>query len=613
MQKLTKVFSFFMIFALTIISIFSVVQHPLNVQAYSGSAYYDADTQFIVVMTGDKKKTAPVYYHTEHFTVTRCPNPCNTSAREIHPTNEYVTENIASNASVEGGGSQYNSFGIKMANILSDTARYPDWQAEIKAAMDGTGPAVYLKLDSVMRVYKQNPKTGVIYWYSGLYWNAPGMFGGNGRRNTGINSRGDEIHDYGWTNPDGTLTHFNQYVIIGKKTPPVAPTTIDDELVTKDYTVPRNHYSHTMIEDKNEPYFAMGNENGSKSSQDFDIGNGIPSGEYIKNLFKCDSWYGNTDVYARTVSHNYGDYHIIYNWKVPYTEKGFRDDNGNNIQDDGEPDTIKTGYNLKSKDCILHLGTAYVAFQYLRNTSIYDLTNGDVHNLSLGGNVPYDDDIDTYIVCKLSQIASGGYKRVPTSGSTYAKGTDITNWQNRIADTNNHVIWGEINYLPSRNIDNESDSEAVIEEAIKEDTEVLQQRISNATKTQNDILAIKGREYMVAMSDIAGCNFDNTTVASLKLQGSPTKNYRACTNSAAWKNDYLRQGKYKRGPMHDDIAYDPEDYENETENIQIPDDIDNGLYSTDIKVYYQQLLPYTRGNNTISGQCHGSNPEGTRY
>lgn len=518
-------------------------------RAYAWEAHLNQDWD-IEIYTVDKKGTSKIYYKTDGVDITRC--SYNPTSQEIHSANQSFDWRLDNAKEELIDGTYYNTWTISMNDVIAGASAIdPEWGNEIKNAVDGTGPAVYIKLDCIMYIINDNEHA-----IMGPYRNRPVDNGG--KNPTGINEHGNEIqYAYGWRNPNGLKTHYNHYLLIGNGQP-VPPVTLADEMVASDYTM--DHYANI---DANQPAYAMGNY-----SPEFDLSQGIPSSEYITNMFLADRWYGSTNVYARTVAHEY-TWNMTYTWQ---TDEGHYEDD---VDENGNP----TGTQTWVPDIVTHvsqpyslpIGKAYVSFQFLADTQIYDFTNADIANGAYtGDHVYYDDTYEVPMEC----ISTNEYKDIGTTG-TIVSGT--IDWN---ADTEKHVTFPEnINYVSSRSVDSEAD----IAQAILNDTQAIRAQISNATKSRNDKLKIDGHTFL--NNDwVTGCNFFDSAPAS----------YRQCTESSGWKNDYLQQTDIK--PLH---AYNPTDVTG-TKNIQIPSTVDNGYYSTTMDVYYQKLVPYVKTSSKFS-------------
>lgn len=530
------------------------------IKAYAWEAHLNENGD-IEIRTVDKKKTTNIWYYTDGVTLTRC--SYNPTTKEIHPSGEYFADKLA-NASTFLSPSDvyYNTWTIPLEEVISYAGLIdPAWAQEIKDAVDGTGPAVYIKLDCIMYTVDDN-RGG---YKTGPYVNAPGVYGGDGNKVTGINSTGREIVDaYGWGNKGGLKTHYNHYLLIGAGEV-IPPVVLDDELVTYDYTM--DHYAGI---DANQPAYAMSNY-----SSQFDLSQGIPSSEYIDNAFLADSWYGNTNVYARTVSQPY-NFNMTYRWRENHPYRQQYDSNGDGEIDDDDDWEWVDDWDTYAETYEIPVGTGYVAFQFLADTHIYDFTNADIANGAYDGDhVYYDDTNEVPMTC----ISTIDYKDVGTSVGTLMK--EEPDWN---ANTDEHVKFGHINYAASRDLgDFEEGSSPNIAAEIIEDRDRIRAQISDSTHTRNDKLTIDGHTFM--KNDwVTGCNF---------FEGDPGT-YKACTKSSGWVNDYCLHSGVR--PLHE---YDPADVTGNV-SVQIPPTVDNGYYYTSMKVYYQRLITYSKTASEFS-------------
>lgn len=505
----------------------------------------------IEIYTVDKKGTSKIYYKTTGVDITRC--AYDPTEQAIHPSMQSFMWKLDNAKEELKDGVYYNTWTISILEVIEQAAIIdPAWADEITNALKGTGPAVYIKLDCIM--YAINDNKGE---FKGPYRNRP--VDGGGMNDTGIDKDGKSISEaYDWQNKEGLKTHYNHFLLIGNgEIKPVVE--LEDEFVTYDYTM--DHYANI---DANQPAYAMSNY-----SSEFDLSQGIPSSEYIDNAFLADRWYGNTNVYARTVEQEY-KWSMTYSWQ---TDEGWwendKDENGNDL---GTQHWVPDIVTHVSPAYELPIGNAYASFQFLADTQMYDFTNADIGNGAYeGDHVFYDDTFEVPMEC----IATSEYKDIGTSGKQLITGT--LDWK---ANTGDHVVFpANINYVNNRPVG----SQAEIPQAILDDTKAIQEQISNATKSRNDKLKVDG--YIFMKNDwVTGCNFFSSAPSS----------YTKCTESAAWKNDYMLQKGIK--PLHE---YDPTDATG-NKKVQIPSTVDNGYYYTSMDVFYQKLVPYIKSASTFS-------------
>ena len=530
------------------------LSYLFSIEAHAWEAHLNEEND-VEIYTVDRARTHDVWYYTEGVTITRC--QYNPTTKAVHDSGEFFPCQLENPVEILENNVYRNVFTVSMEDILNSAASTDqEWADEIQKAIDGEGPAVYIKLDCIM--YIVNDDTGE---YFGPYVNAPGVYGGDGERRSGISPNGDEIGDFPWTNREGVYTHYNHYLLIGEGEED-EPIVLPDELVTNDYTM--DHYGGI---DQNQPAFAMSN-----SSDIFDLSQGIPSSEYIKNDFLADSWYGKTDVYARTYGQHYY-FLMTYIYNIDYGGYQWIDINLNGQQDAGElvwiPNIV-----VYSTQRELDIGTAYVAFQYLSNTSVYDFTNADIGNGAYEGDHVFYDDIEEI---PMECIASADYKNIADRSALVTADPD---W---IADTDKHVKMAkrrDINYPNIRELGTFLPSQLPnLEAEANTDIQRIRSQISANTKTRNDKLVIDGITFM--RNDwVTGCDFFDQEPST----------YSQCTSSSAWRLDYCLQNGTR--PLHET---DPRDVIKNV-SVQIPATVDNGYYMTNIKVYYQRLIIYDRRN-----------------
>ncbi len=526
-----------------------ILSFPIKVYAWEAHLNEEGN---IEIYTVDKKRSTARWYFTESVTLTRC--AYNPTTKNIHSSNEYVGAPLGNLKEELVGKTFFNTWTITIDQIIeSASERDPEWGKEIQSAVDGTGPAVYVKLDCVM--YAVDDDTMQVW---GPFFNVPGWGGSDGSYEVGVLEDGTSMAKLGFNITNGLTTHFNHYLLIGNGQIE-EPKEYPDEFVTDDYTM--DHYAGI---DENVPAFAMSNY-----SSEFNLHEGIPSSEYIDNAFLADSWYGNTKVYARMISKPY-THSITYRWKINNGYWDGKDTDGDQVDDTQVwVDDIDT----YSESRLLDIGTAYAAFQYLTDTHVYDFTNADIANGAYpGDHIYYDDSHEVPMTC----IATSDYKDVAAHGPLV---TEEPDW---LAETKTHATMGTFTYKNAHDFGLVS-AKPDIDAQVAKDILAIRDIISRNTKTRNDKLVIDGHTFM--NNDwVSGCNFYDSEPSS----------YKQCTQSAAWVHDYLLQSGTR--PLH---AFDPADVTG-TDHVQIPPTVDNGQYPTSMKVYYQRLITYSKASTTFS-------------
>lgn len=206
---------------------------------------YIDDDGYVCIETTDKKRTSNIWYHTEGFSISRCVyNPC---AKQLHSgtATEFirVDDISASYAETTIGGIAYNTFRVHITELLG--AASPEWREEVQKALDGTGPAVYIRYDAIMYTYH-----GDIKW-QGPFVNFPPVDGRNPSELQGAEP---------WANPSGIATHYNRYLLIGGQKKPEIPEIVEDEPISLDEKSPLefcigNFSDEWDLYNDSDPYF----------------------------------------------------------------------------------------------------------------------------------------------------------------------------------------------------------------------------------------------------------------------------------------------------------------------------------------------------------------------
>lgn len=536
----------------------------LAINSYDVKAAWDAhlsESGDVEIYTVDKKKTSRIWYKTVGIDVTRCVYP---AQKEIHPSGEYVELNMGNPVSDVGTAIVSNTFTIPMEELISKAGG--EWAEEIRKAIDGTGPAVYIKLDCQMYTVDETKNPADI---RGPYRNIPPITGG--KASSGM-LNGVMIEDaYGWANKAGLRTHYNHYLLIGQGAD-IPDVSYDDELVCFDHTA--DNYKGGKKEasgpDEVHPTFATGNW-----SDIYDIAKGIPTTETIKNRMLADEWYGYTWVWARCVQKKY-EHKIDYWW-----EEGEYDD----AAEDG-------GISIVHEIVDLPIGYATVCYQYLDRPHFYDFTHFDVWNDAYAGDhIVYEDGINHEV--DMQCISTHDYVDVTTPPETkWAEMDPDIDWS---GNNEKHLEGGKFPPKPSYRQSRKLGSRAELEAAIIEDTKALQKLISDRVKTRNDYLYIGDGHYVYMNNDwVTGCDF---------FDYAGKIPYRECKKSSAYVKDYLPGHDVGAKPLFDT---DPRDVEMEGSS-DIPYDVANGLYFTETTVYYQRLITRTKGVETHRSDNFGVN------
>lgn len=571
----------------------------------------------IEILTKDQIKTSKIYYETFGISLTRC-----ISRGNLHMPGQYATfikDKWGTLSTTQSGKYETNIFYITLADVMSSSNVTADWRQEIQDAIDGKG-CVTLKLDCMMVVRGDPAKIGP-------YVNIPGMFGGSGLEETGISASGLHIKDAeGWRNPNGLKTHFNKYLTLG-------PTilgeeegeAIEDEYIADDYTVARDANGRRISSteapvnldsrntekdyvDASYPWFATRNDcDEAASTEAFDIGDGIPSGEYLKNQFKSDIWFGRGKTFAKTKkAFPKQDGRITFLWEEYAGTETDKDGAGNEVK--------REKYDSESEEHTFTIPDGYASYEYMLDIFIYELIGADVENVAYsGGSIGYSFPGGVTLVVKDSGKLTG--PDIPE--------LDIQIRLGRFGGSKGQPM--------------SSLAEKKSKKVIKAKVQEILEHIGNTTITNNDYFRVDTREYL--KEDIAtGIDFFGQVLIDGKDSGitgggsfvvhtdktapDPDNPHKDCTMSSAflfdYRDDHLNMkvsSNRETLPLHkENMRENPRwTFTDEENEIQIPETTDNGYYSTDIDAYFQEKHPTANGSmRSFFAQCMGSNGPGFR-
>ncbi len=538
---------------------------------------YIDDEGYVCIETVDKAKTNNTFYHTEGFSISRCVyNPC---AKQLHSgaaTEFMIRDDIsASLAEIVSGGVAYNTFRVHINELLAGAS--PEWREEVKKAMDGTGPAVYIRYDAIMYIYKN----GIKYNYP--HRNFPPIDGTNPPE---LQYTTPARLGFGWANPAGIATHYNRYLLIGKSKAPELGiiTVIDDEPISCEKS-PLQFWTGN--------FSSRWNLNGGSNT-------GIPSGESIDyNRAKATRWYGETEVWARTKASTdyagigyeykvkkvryeprYGSWHEYYD-----TQKHKMVRTRDRIYPDErivEDHTVDAGgfYQNKYDSADKRLIKPAVAYEYLRYAHFYELTDMSVYNNAFDSYLYYQG-ADVPMTC----VSTTKYEDIGTGAPNNADWTP---------DDDAHITWATVPDDVERFLfdgaELEPDDprwgeiEELCKKLYKQDRDTIMDHIFSNTKTKNDSLVIDGVTYLCGQgapgfSESIGVNWlttdDPNGIEAKRLL------HDFCTESAAVKNGYIPGSISNAGiGLVDQTQPD----------IFIPEGTDNGKYPTAMRVSYVRKI-----------------------
>lgn len=511
----------------------------------------------LTIITKDKVKTSDISYHTIGITLTEI--------RADGSDGNKIRLDWSNTLSQQNGLTVQNNFTVTQADIISTAALVsPTWAAQIQAAINGQG-SCQIRMDSIMEVLHNGMPTGDYYGVM------PGM-----------KSMNDLMNAEAWANKYGIKTHFDHFLefnqlgnmtdeIMGKddldkidKDSPLHTKNNNggnsgngdgegkyDVEVDVDYTVDHKGGSGNatcgvgmgapVLNAVNQPMFQMGNW-----SDIYNLGDGIPSSEQVKDKVQIDKWHAYANPWARSVAKGYFRV-VTYEWPE-YRQVG-PDKNGNYTTEEyWEQVRIGVG------------GYGIVAFQYLRYANMYEFNSATVHNDCFDGDkVSYSGSVGSVNVqCR----ATGGDK--VTVG-----GTGAQNW---IASNGEHIQWpdeGSVLPPPVHTLHSADELEA----AVQSDIGYVKSRLQATVKTHNDKLNIAGITLMDD-GEVTGCMF----LEEIEDDKLPT------WESLDESSGYVHQ--YAKGTLK---GTDPEDFEGTT-TTTIPPTVDNGQYYTSMEVHYTNRI-----------------------
>lgn len=447
---------------------------------------------------------------------------------------------------------------------------YTEWAHEIEGALDGTGGAVYVRWDHVMRVQSKGKVLPFIYLNT---------------FSAGIDVNPDYMYNFlkklGWPHASDCIDHFNQYILIGGRGEDV-PTELIQEALGN------TKISH---EDTGEPKYKYSHD----SVDGYDLTEGIPSGKSLSYRWQSESWYGNTDVWQRTVTTTkYRNIPYQVNYTYTWTEVVHHKDL---IFENGAPKKNPDGsyaYNEWDED-IDHTETRKitgtfdeirngdtetlvpaVAYQYLVNANFYDFEQLQAFNASYAGDLYGNSIREVPMKC----VSTANY--IEISGS--AGKDQITSWY---ADDAKHISWanidmskriynidvGNMGKTTSQNAANSARIKAIAarDAWYTPERKKIKDAIYDGTITRNDVLSIDGTDYLKAYND-KGVNFTE--------DGRIPASNNFCTESAACKMPF------KPGS----ITGAARPMESGNGGTYIPQNTDNGKYPTLVKSMYVRKI-----------------------
>lgn len=411
---------------------FNVLAAGYEDVAVSNSIYLDDDGNF-VFLSYDKKKTSTTSYKTVGFTISRCIQV----DKEEYVPEEYVvvplsTTNTPVEVVSETNSHICNKWTIRAEYVMQlISAAYPDW-AETINEEDG----YYLKFDAVMVVVRNGHPSGMLA-SNGAYMGAV----------YDKHTKDALKNAAAWADTGKIDTHFDKYFFVGEMV---------DEDIIEGTDAPQEDFVERI--GKDEPYYRTWNE--SPGNQ-FDLSQGIPTSEDVKNGFEVDSWFGTFDVGKHTEKKSYTfTFCITYDtWYYP------GDTDGDGIDDDPIQTQASEDYTY----------TVYrdASYFYIMNMAVYDFKDAYIKNSVYPG--------DTIVY-------TGGEDTVDFDVTVNGvENPDIVDtW---VPDNNVHIEWAEAEEYTS------TITASTLEDGKTAARLAAENAVDQAT-VHNDRIIINGVEYM---------------------------------------------------------------------------------------------------------------------
>lgn len=497
----------------------------------------------IILQTSDHRKTSAVHYKTVGWTITRCVLGTRDPIED-----QYLT--VRFNDALEDVGDEWtqSTYMISEAELLSRIAAVSgEWLADIQSKK-----TCYLKFDAVMicvddsknEQYKysgwMNSETNQDYYVNPLA-KYPGVW-------DKFNYEDLMYHTYDWYSPKSIETHYDIYLLYNggeEEEPETAPDWYRNIYFfgTMGPKSPYNADNAQFIDSSlMKPRYKMWN-----TSEEYDLSQGIPSGEDITNGVGMDLWCGYERVARYEETRSYVlSYDLTYTESVPVYEV---DGDGNYVTDGGG-NRIEVGEEEVERHVPVSFTVKRTAdFYYAAHLALYELDETDVYN----GVYPGD-------AINYRNTVSAGIKTV-LHGEADAAETDAD------PKPELHIRWPE---AYKATITHDCGTKAGVDAYLEElgvhlyDDVIDEWDYIKGVSSWNDLVEVNGTKYL----DDAVVTHANDT---RKVRGSLGGAYRT-------------EGKLRfLETVEDDFGY----HEKE-KTVTIPKDVANGAYSSGLEVLYNK-------------------------
>lgn len=497
----------------------------------------------IILQTSDHRKTSAVHYKTVGWTITRCVLGTRDPVED-----QYLT--VRFNDALEDVGDEWtqSTYMIPEAELLSRIAAVSgEWLADIQSKK-----TCYLRFDAVMICVddskpQEESRSGYMRSEENQAYTInplakyPGVW-------DKFNYEDLMYHTYDWYSPKSIETHYDIYLLYNggeEEEPETAPDWYRNIYFfgTMGPKSPYNADNAQFIDSSlMKPRYKMWN-----TSEEYDLSQGIPSGEDITNGAGMDLWCGYERVARYEETRSYVlSYDLTYTESVPVYEV---DGDGNYVTD-GSGNRIETGEEEVERHVPVSFTVKRTAdFYYAAHLALYELDETDVYN----GVYPGD-------AINYKNTVSAGIKTV-LHGEADAAGTDAD------PKPELHIRWPE---AYKATITHDCGTKAGVDAYLEElnvhlyDDVIDEWDYIKGVSSWNDLVEVNGTKYL----DDAVVTHANDT---RKVRGSLGGAYRT-------------EGKLRfLETVEDDFGY----HEKE-KTVTIPKDVANGAYSSGLEVLYNK-------------------------
>ncbi len=537
-----KIYKSKILFMLLLLFVCSIMINPIKAKAESYASRYAwrDDSGNIIIRTEDHQRTSAICYQTLGFTITRCELGTQNTIED-----QYIT--VRFNGSLQdvpiGNGYTTSAFVMTESEYLSKIASVSgDWLADIQSEKP-----CWIMFDAIMCTWDYSLPdyrqfSGALLsdnnqdYRPNLSNPIPGVYDKFTKERL-------KYHTYGWYDPEKIETHFRIPLLYngGEEAEPIE----SDELIART--------------GKKEPSFYAWN-----TSDEYDLFDGIPSGEDITSGYGADKWYGNFGIAQHTKEKEYiVSYDFVYHTYHEEEIYGDRDTDGDGINDA----SVVVGHEtVEDSNSPHHYPVKYrldriASYYYVLGINLYELTKSDVYNSTYPGDVIHYD------------IPSSVPMEVELDGEMNP--ATVIDWT---SDEDVHIKWPEP-YNSTIVIDcgeglSAAQAKARYYDGILHDDVITGEDPVKGVNIKNDLVEINGIKYM-----------DNQWVENVVDARTKLIPYKLLTN-----------GK-------DDATYL---FQEESKTVTIPKDVANGSYATDIEVTYKKrvlndmsLLAFTSATDGI--------------